>query len=81
MCSGYYRYDRGYRPTFPGEECFGGQFIHPQFWHDDIDVTDKKVVVIGMWGYGCNTGTQSSSKSRARNDVATFADLHDFPPG
>ena len=47
MCSGYYRYDEGYAPTFPGEESFGGRIVHPQQWTDDIEVAGKRVVVIG----------------------------------
>ena len=46
-CSGYYDYDQGYRPDFPDEDKFGGQFIHPQFWPEDLDYTGKNVVVIG----------------------------------
>jgi monooxygenase len=46
-CSGYYRYDAGYTPDFPGIERFGGTVVHPQHWPDDLDYTDKKVVVIG----------------------------------
>jgi monooxygenase len=47
MCSGYYRYDQGYTPPFPGIEEFQGPVIHPQFWPEDIDYTGKRVVVIG----------------------------------
>lgn len=47
MCTGYYRYDRGHRPSFPGEEQFGGTFVHPQHWPDDLDWAGKRVVVIG----------------------------------
>jgi monooxygenase len=47
MCSGYYRYDEGYTPDFPGIERFGGQVVHPQFWTDDVDHADKRVVVVG----------------------------------
>ena len=47
VCSGYYRYDKGYRPTFPGEESFAGTIVHPQHWPADLDYTDKRVVVIG----------------------------------
>jgi cation diffusion facilitator CzcD-associated flavoprotein CzcO len=47
MCSGYYRYDRGYTPDFPGRERFAGRFVHPQFWTPDIDHAGKDVVVIG----------------------------------
>lgn len=46
-CTGYYRYDAGYRPSFPGEERFGGTFIHPQHWPADFDATGKTIVVIG----------------------------------
>jgi monooxygenase len=46
-CSGYYRYDEGFRPTFPGEERYAGTMVHPQHWPEDLDVTGKWVVVIG----------------------------------
>jgi monooxygenase len=47
MCAGYYDYDKGYRPDFPGEESFTGQIIHPQHWPENLDYAGKKVVVIG----------------------------------
>ena len=47
MCGGYYSYDKGYRPDFPGEEAFRGQIIHPQHWPENLDYAGKKVVVIG----------------------------------
>ena len=46
-CTGYYSYDTGYLPTFPGVERFAGQCVHPQHWPADLDYTDKRVVVIG----------------------------------
>ncbi|GAC57822.1 putative monooxygenase [Gordonia hirsuta DSM 44140 = NBRC 16056] len=46
-CTGYYRYDAGYRPDFPGEEDYTGQLVHPQFWPEELDYAGKKVVVIG----------------------------------
>jgi cation diffusion facilitator CzcD-associated flavoprotein CzcO len=46
-CSGYYRYDRGYQPAFPGMDRFGGTVIHPQAWPEDLDYEGKQVVVIG----------------------------------
>lgn len=46
-CSGYYRYDRGHDPQFDGTEEFQGQIVHPQFWPENLDYADKKVVVIG----------------------------------
>ena len=48
--TGYYNYDEGHRPVFPGEETFraqGGQVVHPQFWPDDLDYAGKRVVIIG----------------------------------
>ncbi len=44
---GYYRYDEGYTPEFPGRERFQGQVVHPQHWPEDLDTTGKRVVVIG----------------------------------
>ncbi|MBM1144919.1 NAD(P)/FAD-dependent oxidoreductase [Alcanivorax sp. ZXX171] len=46
-CTGYYNYDEGYKPTFPGEDDFKGRVIHPQHWPEDLDYQGKKVVVIG----------------------------------
>ena len=47
LCTGYYRYDRGYSPEFEGRERFRGPIVHPQHWPEDIDYADKRVVVIG----------------------------------
>ena len=44
---GYYRYDEGYTPMFPGVEQYAGQLVHPQQWPQDLDTTGKRVVVIG----------------------------------
>jgi monooxygenase len=46
-CTGYYRYDEGYTPHFEGLERFGGRFVHPQHWPDDLDCQGQRVVVIG----------------------------------
>jgi monooxygenase len=47
VCSGYYRYDRGFTPEFNGTERFQGRIVHPQHWSEDIDYASKRVVVIG----------------------------------
>ncbi len=47
VCSGYYNYDEGYAPEFPGAADFKGQVIHPQHWPEDLDYVGKKIVVIG----------------------------------
>jgi cation diffusion facilitator CzcD-associated flavoprotein CzcO len=47
LCGGYYSYEGGYTPEFPGREAFEGVFIHPQDWPRDLDYAGKRVVVIG----------------------------------
>ena len=47
LASGYYDYDRGYRPSWPGEEDFAGRILHPQSWPEELDVAGKRVAVIG----------------------------------
>lgn len=47
LCAGYYSYDRGYQPDFPGLADYAGTFVHPQAWPEDLDHTGKRVVVIG----------------------------------
>ena len=46
-CTGYYRYDAGYQPEFPGCERFRGLFLHPQQWPEDLDYAGKQVIVVG----------------------------------
>ncbi|MHB9756003.1 flavin-containing monooxygenase [Streptomyces sp. BYX5S] len=45
--TGYYDYDRPYRPEFPGEADYQGTLVHPQQWPEDLDHSGKRVVVIG----------------------------------
>lgn len=47
MCSGYYSYKQGYEPEFNGRSRFKGMIVHPQEWPENLDYTDKRVVVIG----------------------------------
>ena len=46
-CSGYYNYNKGYTPEFKDQSHFEGEIVHPQKWPAKLDVTDKKVVIIG----------------------------------
>lgn len=45
--AGYYNYDQGYTPSFENIDAFEGQVIHPQHWPEDLDYSNKKVVIIG----------------------------------
>ncbi len=47
LCGGYYSYDQGYTPDFPGRDAFKGEIVHPQYWPEDLDYGGKRVVVIG----------------------------------
>ncbi|WAL68202.1 NAD(P)/FAD-dependent oxidoreductase [Amycolatopsis cynarae] len=47
VCTGYYHYDAGHLPDFPGIERFRGRVVHPQHWPEDLDYAGKKVIVIG----------------------------------
>jgi cation diffusion facilitator CzcD-associated flavoprotein CzcO len=47
MCQGYYRQSQGYTPDWPGMKDFKGQIVHPQTWPEDIELKNKKVVIIG----------------------------------
>ena len=47
MCSGYYDYDAGYTPQWPGMDEFKGHLVHPQAWPEDLSVEGKRVVVVG----------------------------------
>jgi monooxygenase len=46
-CTGYYRYDEGYTPDFPGTDRFGGTLVHPQHWPEGLDPRGKRFIVIG----------------------------------
>lgn len=63
-CTGYYDYDVGYVPRFPGEEAFKGTRIHPQQWPESADLAGKKVVVIGS-GATAVTLVPAAAKSAA----------------
>lgn len=47
MCQGYYRHSEGYTPEWQGMETFKGRIVHPQLWPEELDLSGKKVVVIG----------------------------------
>ncbi|KAI2604642.1 FAD/NAD(P)-binding domain-containing protein [Hypoxylon sp. NC1633] len=46
-CSGYYDYTKPLEAKIPGIENFQGTVAHPQFWPNDLDYANKKVVIIG----------------------------------
>ena len=47
LCTGYYEYEQGYTPDWPGFDEYKGTIIHPQKWPEALDYTGKNVLVIG----------------------------------
>jgi cation diffusion facilitator CzcD-associated flavoprotein CzcO len=45
--TGYYDYKQALETDIPGIENFQGTTIHPQFWPEDYDYTDKNIVIVG----------------------------------
>ncbi|MBX3291539.1 MAG: NAD(P)/FAD-dependent oxidoreductase [Acidobacteria bacterium] len=47
LCTGYYRYEEGYTPEWPGFGEYKGTLVHPQKWPEDLDYEGKRILVIG----------------------------------
>lgn len=47
MCTGYYDYSEPLATVIPGIDNFKGEVIHPQFWPQDLDYSNKDIVIIG----------------------------------
>lgn len=47
ICTGYYDYDKPLEAVIPGIESFNGTVAHPQFWPQDLDYTNKNIVIVG----------------------------------
>ena len=63
-CSGYYRYDKGYEPSFKGSDVFKGTFIHAQNWSTDLEVQEKNIVVIGSGATAVTLVPELSKKAK-----------------
>ena len=64
MCAGYYSYDQGYLPEFEGSDQFRGRIVHPQFWPEDLDYADKRVIVIGSGATAVTLVPELAKKAR-----------------
>ncbi|KAL1606133.1 hypothetical protein SLS59_003258 [Nothophoma quercina] len=47
LATGYFDYDQGLEAIIPGIKNFAGEVLHPQFWPESFDYTDKDVVIVG----------------------------------
>ena len=81
MCSGYYKYEEGYTPEFPGAQDFAGRIVHPQKWTDDIDYAGKRVVVIGSGATAVTLVPEMAKTAGACHHAAALADLCGVAPG
>ncbi|KAJ5466800.1 hypothetical protein N7475_004552 [Penicillium sp. IBT 31633x] len=45
--TGYYNYKDPLTAEIPDLDTFQGQIVHPQFWPEDLQYKDKKIVIIG----------------------------------
>jgi len=45
--TGYYDYEKALPAEIPGLQNFKGKIVHPQFWPESLDLTDKRVAIIG----------------------------------
>jgi cation diffusion facilitator CzcD-associated flavoprotein CzcO len=46
-CTGYYDYDQAHKVNWPGQDAFTGHVVHPQFWPSSVDLSGKRVAVVG----------------------------------
>lgn len=74
MCQGYYRHSEGYLPRWKGDESFEGRIVHPQNWPQNLDLTNKRVVVIG-------SGATAASLVPAIADTCEHVTLVQRSPG
>ena len=75
MCTGYYKYDKGYTPDFEGMSTFRGRVVHPQAW--DLETSDyegKRIVVIG-------SGATAATLIPALAEKAKFVTMLQRSPG
>jgi cation diffusion facilitator CzcD-associated flavoprotein CzcO len=67
MCAGYYSYEEAHDPKFSSIDEFKGEIVHPQFWPDNLDYENKKVIVIGS---GATAVTLVPSMAEKANSVS-----------
>ncbi len=75
-CTGYYNYDAGYLPAFPGAADFKGQSVHPQHWPEDLDHTRQEGRRDRQRRHRGDARAVDGGRCRARDDAAAFAVVH-----
>ena len=77
VCSGYYRYDEGFRPHFEGEERLRRRSSSTRSTGPRTSTTTgKRVVVIGSGATAVTLVPEPGRRRRARDHAAAHAELH-----
>ena len=62
-CAGYYNHHQGYLPEWPGYQDYKGTLVHPQFWPEDLDYTNKRVLIVGSGATAVTLGPSMAEKA------------------
>ncbi|PNP58740.1 hypothetical protein THARTR1_01756 [Trichoderma harzianum] len=63
-CIGYYSYEKAMESPVPGIESFEGTVVHPQWWPENLDYNDKRVIIIGSGATAVTLLPEMADKSR-----------------
>ena len=74
--SGYYNYDEGYTPDFPGIEQFGGTVIHPQHWPEAPRLCRQEDRGDRQRRHRDHPDPSAGRAGRKSDHAAALADLH-----
>ena len=81
LCSGYYNYEQGYLPAFPGADRFGGPIVHPQHWPAELDYRGQAGGDHRQRRHRGNAGAGDGRHSRPGHHAAALALIHPFTTG
>ncbi|KAK4084365.1 uncharacterized protein Triagg1_845 [Trichoderma aggressivum f. europaeum] len=63
-CIGYYSYEKALKSPVPGIENFQGTVVHPQWWPENLDYNDKRVIIIGSGATAITLLPEMADKSK-----------------
>jgi monooxygenase len=79
MCPGYYNHTKPYQPRWEGMDRFQGLVVHPQQWPEDLDLSGKRVIVIGS-GSTASTLIPALAKTAAHVTMLQRSPSYYFAP-
>ena len=78
LCTGYYDYDSGYTPEWPGVDRFRGQIVHPQKWPERPRLRGQTRRRDRQRRYRRHARPRDGRAGRARHHAPALADLRRF---